>query len=109
MTRSIVYGCTTGVQCSGGGATLGCNDFFNNGTDYSSCTAGATDFPTDPMFCFWASSAGPYWLHSLSPCFNNTVKNPCNVKIGAITSTLPGCTGTAVESSSWGSIKGMYR
>lgn len=108
MTRSIVYGCTTGVQCAGGGATLGCNDFFNNGTDYGGCSAGTNDFYLDPKFCFWASSAGPYWLHNTSPCFN-VLLNPCNVKIGAITSTSPGCTGTAVERSSWESIKNIYR
>jgi hypothetical protein len=108
MTRSIVYGCTTGVQCSGGGATLGCNDFFLNGSDNVGCTLAATNFFLDPKFCFWASPAGPYWLHSTSPCFN-VLLNPCNVKIGAITNLLPGCTGTAVERSSWGSIKNIYR
>jgi len=108
MTRSIVYGCTTGAQCSGGGATLGCNDFFLNGADYNGCAAGANDFYLDPKFCFWASPAGPYWLHNTSPCFVISL-NPCNVRIGAITSTLPGCTGTAVERSTWGSIKSIYR
>jgi hypothetical protein len=108
MTRSIVYGCTTGVQCSGGGATLGCNDLFNNGSDYGGCTAGVNDFYLDPKFCFWASPAGPYWLHSTSPCFVKTL-NPCNQLIGAITSLNPGCSGAAVERSSWGSIKSIYR
>jgi hypothetical protein len=107
MTRSIVYGCATGVQCSGGGATLGCNDFFLNGADYDGCTGGTDDFYLDPKFCFWASLAGPYWLHSTSPCFVTTM-NPCNVRIGAIT-VAAGCSGAAVESSSWGSIKGIYR
>jgi len=109
MTRSIVYGCTMGVQCAGGGALLGCNDFFLNGADYDGCAAGTNDFYSDPKFCFWASPAGPYWLHNTSPCFNNPVLNPCNVKIGAVTSPSPGCTGTAVERSSWGSIKSIYR
>jgi len=108
MTRSIIYGCTTGAQCSGGGATLGCDDFFLNGADYSGCATGTNDFYLDPKFCFWASSAGPYWLHSTSPCFDTT-SNPCHVKIGAITSALAGCTGTAVERTSWGSIKSIYR
>jgi len=108
MTRSIVYGCTTGAQCSGGGATLGCNDFFLNGADYNGCAAGANDFYLDPKFCFWASPAGPYWLHNTSPCFVISL-NPCNVRIGAITSPSPGCSGTAVERSTWGSIKSIYR
>lgn len=108
MTRSIVYGCATGVQCSGGGATLGCNDFWLNGADYSGCAAGTNDFYLDPKFCFWASSGGPYQLHSTSPCFVVAL-NPCNVRIGAITSPIAGCSGTAVERSTWGSIKNIYR
>jgi hypothetical protein len=108
MTRSIVYGCTTGVQCSGGGATLGCNDFFNNGADYGGCAAGTNDFYLDPKFCFWASLAGPYWLHSTSPCFVKSL-NPCNQQIGAFTGLFAGCSGTAVERTSWGSIKNIYR
>jgi hypothetical protein len=108
MSRSILYGCTTGVLCSGGSATLGCDDFFQNGADYDGCPPGTGDFYSDPKFCFWASSANPYSLHYTSPCFVVSL-NPCNVKIGAITSTIAGCYGTAVESSSWGSIKGIYR
>ena len=108
MIQSIVYGCTTGVQCAGGVGSLDCNDFFLNSADYGGCAAGTNDFYLDPKFCFWASTAGPYWLHSTSPCFVTSL-NPCNVKIGAFTGTLPGCTGTAVERSSWGSIKSIYR
>ncbi len=107
MTRSIVYGCATGVQCGGGGALLGCNDFFLNGADYDGCAQGTNDFFLDPKFCFWASPAGPYWLHNTSPCYVTSL-NPCTVRIGAITSS-PGCTGTAVERSTWGSIKSIYR
>jgi hypothetical protein len=108
MTKSIVYGCPTGVQCAGGSAALGCNDYFLNGADYAGCAAGTNDFYLDPKFCFWASSANPYSLHSTSPCFVKTL-NPCNAQIGAITGTLAGCTGTAVERTTWGSIKEIYR
>jgi len=109
MTRSIVYGCVTGVQCAGGSAALGCNDFWANGSDYSGCAAGTNDFYLDPRFCFWASSGGPYQLHNTSPCFDTTL-NPCHVKIGALSSgSIPGCSGTAVERSTWGSIKSIYR
>ncbi len=109
MTRSILYGCATGVQCSGGGAVLGCNDFWVNGADYSGCSAGTNDFYLDPKFCFWASSAGPYYLHNTSPCFDTTL-NPCHVKIGALSSSsIPGCSSTAVEQATWGSIKSIYR
>jgi hypothetical protein len=107
FTRTIVAHCETGVQCSGGGASLGCNDFYLNATDYSSCTPGTTDFYTDPKFCYWQSAAGPYWLHVTSPCFTKT--NPCVVLVGAFTAPTPGCTGTAVEHMSWGTIKDIYR
>ncbi len=107
FTRSIVYNCSAGVQCSGGSATLGCNDFFLNGSNYDGCASGTNDFYTDPKFCFWKSVAGPYQLHDTSPCFTRV--NPCNVRIGAFTSPIAGCTGTAVEQSSWGAIKDIYR
>jgi len=106
FSRTIVDSCSTGVQCSGGSATLSCNDFFLNATNYSGCAAGANDFYTDPKFCFWKSTNGPYWLHDTSPCF--TKANPCAVRVGAFTAS-PGCTGTAVQQSSWGEIKAIYR
>lgn len=107
FTRSIVYGCATGVSCSGGAANSGCNDFFMNGADYAGCAAGATDFYSDPMFCFAvAPSPGHYWLHASSPCI--TGSNPCGVRCGAITASA-GCTGTAVEETSWGAVKALYR
>ncbi|MDD4858266.1 MAG: hypothetical protein PHD74_09215 [Candidatus Krumholzibacteria bacterium] len=107
FSRTIVYDCGIGIQCSGGSVSSSCNDFYLNGADYSLCTAGANDFYTDPKFCFWKSSGGPYWLHSTSPCF--TGDNPCSATIGAFTGTIPGCTGTAVQRESWGAIKSIYR
>jgi hypothetical protein len=108
LSRTIVYRCQTGVQCGGGGSILSCNDYWVNGTDYSGCAAATNDFYLDPKFCFWASSAGPYYLHSTSPCFVTSL-NPCGVKIGAFTGTLPGCSGAAAQESSWGAIKAIYR
>lgn len=107
FTRTIVANCATGVQCSGGSATIGCNDFFLNAADYAGCAAGTNDFYTDPKFCFWKSTAGPYWLHDTSPCLTRT--NPCGVLVGAFTAPSAGCTGTAVEQTSWGAIKAIYR
>jgi hypothetical protein len=107
MSRTIMYNCETGVQCSGGSVSLSCNDFYLNVADYAGCSPGVNDFYTDPKFCFWKSSAGPYWLHDTSPCF--TKDNPCGVYIGAFTSPIPGCTGTAVQQATWGSIKSIYR
>jgi hypothetical protein len=107
LSRSIVYACATGVSCTGGAANLSCNNFFLNGADYAGCTAGATDFYSDPMFCFAvAPSPGLYWLHADSPCF--TAANPCGVRVGAIIGAA-GCTGTAADETSWGALKEMYR
>jgi|GEM_PF-1927223 hypothetical protein len=107
FTRSIVYGCSTGVSCSGGAAASSCNDYFLNGTDYAGCAPGATDFYSDPKFCFAVAPApGHYWLHHTSPCF--TGENPCGVRCGALIAAA-GCTGTAVEETSWGAVKALYR
>ena len=107
FTRSILYGCSTGASCSGGAVNPSCNDYFLNGTDYEGCAPGATDFYSDPMFCFAvAPSPGLYWLHATSPCF--TGANPCGVRCGAMTAAA-GCTGTAVEETSWGAVKALYR
>lgn len=106
FTRNIVYSCGVGTECAGGIASIDCNDFFLNTVDYSGCVPGATDFYLDPMFCFWKAPL-PYYLHSASPCLVTT-SNPCGVRVGAIV-TAAGCTGTAVESTTWGAIKGLYR
>lgn len=107
LARSIVYGCENGVSCTGGAASLSCNDLFLNGVDYSGCAPGGTDFYTDPIFCFAAASSPVlYWLHESSPCL--TGSNPCGLRCGALTQAA-GCTGTAVEGTSWGVIKAIYR
>lgn len=103
---SIVASCGTGVSCSGS-PTLTCNDLWNNGANYGGCSAGPTDFTTDPIFCFLtAPSPDLYYLHDSSPCW--TGANPCSKKIGAFVSRT-GCTGTSVRTATWGAIKAMYR
>lgn len=107
LTRNILYGCDAAVSCAGGAVASSCNDLFANGVDFAGCAAGATDFFSDPMFCFAVAPApGLYWLHKDSPCL--TKVNACGVTVGAFV-TAAGCTGAAVESSTWGSIKSMYR
>jgi len=106
LRYSIIASCGTGVQCAGS-ATLTCNDLWNNATNYGGCSAGPTDFFTDPIFCFLTPpSPDLYYLHSTSPCW--TMSNPCSKKIGAFVSRT-GCTGTSVEETTWGAIKDMYR
>lgn len=107
VTRNIIFGCDIGADCAGAPGTFSCNDLFFNTTNYNGCSAGATDFFTDPVFCFQKPpSPGLFWLHSSSPCL--TRDNPCNLRIGAFTSGQ-GCTGTAIEETTWGAIKSLYR
>ena len=105
LVRNIIYGSDIGVEC-GGTVTFECNNFYNNTSDYSGCSPGATDFYTDPMFCFLTPpSPGRYYLHQNSPCY--TGSNPCGARIGTFTSIF-GCTGEGVEERSWGAIKLLY-
>jgi len=107
LTMSIINGCNTGALCSGGSISLSCNNFYLNTTDYGGCAAGVDDFYGLTRFCYAAGgSPDPYYLHIDSPCWAEN--NACGLDVGAFTQ-LPGCTGTAVEETSWGTIKKMYR
>jgi predicted outer membrane repeat protein len=55
----------------------------------------------DPLFC--DAMSYDFQLHDLSPCATG---GPSGGYIGAFD---VGCTGTAVETKSWGAIKAMYR
>jgi hypothetical protein len=107
VTRCIIYGCVTGTLCSGGSISLSCNNFHLNMADYSGCAASLDDFYGLTRFCYAAGeSPGLYYLHVDSPCWAEN--NACGVDVGAFIQ-LPGCTGTAVEETSWGAIKKMHR
>ncbi len=107
FTRSIINSCDTGVFCSGGAIALSCNNFHLNMADYSGCAAGADDFYGLTRFCYAAGgSPGLYFLHVDSPCWAEN--NACGVDVGTYTQS-PGCTGTAIEETSWGAIKKMHR
>jgi len=107
VTRCIIYGCVTGALCSGGSISSSCNNFHLNATDYGGCASPQDDFYGLTRFCYSAGgSPGPYYLHSDSPCWSEN--NACGVDVGAFIQ-LPGCTGTAVEETSWGAIKKMHR
>ena len=107
LTRSIINGCISGASCIGGSTTLSCNNFYLNTVNYSGCAAGTGDFYGLTRFCYAAGgSPAPYYLHVDSPCWAEN--NACGFDVGAFTQS-PGCTGTAVEESSWGSIKKMHR
>lgn len=104
LSRNIFYGCDTGIECTGGSPVLDCNDFFKNVIDYAGCTPGGTDFFDDPIFCLSNPPPIKYFLHETSPCLAEY--SPCGVRVGAFPA---GCSGEAVEKSSWGVIKRQFR
>ncbi len=107
FTMSIINGCDTGALCLGGSISLSCNNFYLNMADYSGCATGIDDFYGLTRFCYAAGgSPSPYYLHVDSPCW--AANNACGVDVGTYTQS-PGCTGTAVEETSWGAIKKMHR
>ena len=107
ITRNIISSCGTGVECSDGLISNDCNDFWNNQNDYVGCSAGTGDIFEDPIFCYFTSpSPDLYYLHRDSPCWASN--NSCGVNMGAFIYTV-GCEGEAVEETSWGAIKAMYR
>ena len=98
------------ITCSGTGtATLTCSDVYgNSGGDWVGCIAGQYgvngNISEDPLFCGELNPDEPYTLHSSSPCA--PLSNPECGRIGA---WGVGCGLTAVETTSWGAIKAMYR
>lgn len=108
IRQNIVYGCDLGMSCSESpSGFVFCNNFWLNDADVEGLCAGAPDLTALPMFCFAAGGApGPYYLHEDSPCWAEN--NTCGYDIGAFVQ-LPGCSGTAVEHTTWGAIKRIYR
>jgi hypothetical protein len=106
IERDIICGCGSGIVCSGAAVSLICNDLHANTVDYDGCAAGTTDFFLDPVFCFYTPpSSNPYMLHVDSPC--TASNSPCGVFLGF--NGTPVCSGQAVDRSTWGEIKSLYR
>lgn len=97
------------VHCRQIPATLAitCTDVFGNAAgDWTGCIAGLGgangNLSADPLFCDVA--AGNLSLRFASPCAPQATGG-CGL-IGAVAAT---CGTTALERTSWGHIKGMYR
>lgn len=99
ISNNIVTGNSTGINCEMGYPSLSCNDVWNNVTNYVRCT-GTTDFHLDPQFC--NASGGDFRLNCTSPCVNY----PGCGQVGAFG---VGCGATAVQESTWGKIKVLFR
>jgi len=60
----------------------------------------------DPLFCDVASD--DYALCANSPCLPGSSTNPWGVLLGALGQGCDDCE-AAVESSSWGRVKGIFK
>jgi parallel beta-helix repeat protein len=90
-----------GVVVVEGMAGLSCNDVWNNlDADYVNCEAGPGDFSEDPLFC--DPEYGDYTLALNSPCVEG-------YGCGQVGAYGVGCGSTRTESTTWGSLKALYR
>ena len=91
----------SGIYCEGGNPTLtSCDIYGNAGGDALCGTDGGGNISADPLFC--DAGAGNFTLNCTSPCANN----PGYGRIGAFG---VGCGPTAVENTTWGRVKSMFR
>lgn len=84
-----------------------CSDFFGNEAgDWAGCVEGlagtAGNISADPLFC--DTAAGDVHLRASSPC-----APPQSGACGVIGAYGVGCGTTALQPTSWGQVKGLYR
>lgn len=102
--RNIVANATgVGIECSGGGVTIRCNDIWNSqNVDYQGCATSPADFSADPQFCNLAEL--DFRLHESSPCAAAHSPAGC----GLIGARDVGCGPVAIEPATWGRIKTRF-
>jgi hypothetical protein len=110
LQNSILAFNASGITCYGATPTVNCcNVFGNKGGDWIGCLAGQAgangNFSADPLFC--DLEYGDFTLASDSPCLPGN--HPDGVDCELIGALGQGCGTVAVQSKSWGAIKGMYR
>lgn len=99
----VVSNAGVGIRGNEGGAPMDdCNDVWNNmGGNYVNVMPGSNDISVDPLFCGFSVD-----VYSLSAS-SLALRASCGT-MGAI--ATPGCgTPTSVHTSTWGSIKAMYK
>ena len=86
--------------------TVRCCDVYGNteGDDICGTDLGG-NFSADPLFCDAVN--GEYTLDGCSPCLPGN--HPDGVECGLIGALGQGCGATAIEKTSWGRIKALYR
>ena len=100
-----------GLYCDGGAPTFSCSDVFGNtGGDFIGCNPFPIgidgNFSSDPLYC--DQDYFDLSLHSNSPCAPGN--HPTGGDCGLIGALSVGCgSGTAVEITSWGGVKALFR
>jgi parallel beta-helix repeat protein len=86
-----------------------CNDIFGNGSNVDPPPFGTNgNIAVDPQFCgVEPQVSGNYFLQSDSPCAPG--QHPDGYPCGLIGRLPVGCQDTAVERTTWGAIKAIYR
>jgi hypothetical protein len=95
VSRNIIAGSLGGPAffCDGGSApSIICNDLWDNQGGNGSCTLGADNFSSDPVFC--DEVGGDYHLHEDSPCTASNSPSSCGL-VGALSI---GCWGAPLSS-----------
>lgn len=102
MEQNIVTHCNVGAVGTEGTALVGCNDLFGNpdGDYIGTLVPGPGDLFLDPRYC--DPGHDDYTLAENSPCLHPA---GCD-RMGAFGQ---GCGATAVEPTTWGALKGVFR
>ncbi len=112
----VAFNAGAGLALGGtAAASIACCDVFGNaGGDAipPGFADGGGTIALDPLFCGVPGSDN-YYLRSDSPCLPFVNPDPAALRPGTACSTMgafpAGCGTTAIERSSWGRIKGVYR
>ncbi|MCX5801857.1 MAG: right-handed parallel beta-helix repeat-containing protein [Candidatus Eisenbacteria bacterium] len=99
ISNNIITGNLTGISCSYGTPSMYCNDVWNNTKNYG-CVEPSADSHLDPQFC--DAAGGDFHLNCTSPCANYS-------GCGQVGAFGVACGSTAVEETTWGRVKSMFR
>jgi predicted outer membrane repeat protein len=105
VTNSILAFGVEGAAAEGLLSLTHCDVFGNADGDSLDCDHYENMF-VDPRFCDMAN--GDYTLCANSPCSSESPQNPWGEWIGGFIVDCGACS-SAVESTTWGAIKGLYR
>ncbi len=103
IANNIIAFGDTGMGTQGPLFTSECNNLWELKVAYDGCGAGESDFSADPHFC--DADGEDFRLRSDSPCLGQGGDLGCGL-VGAFTE---GCGAIAVDETSWGRIKLLFR